>query len=124
MLLQSFNNQFQWIRTFEFDMAARIQLHGSADKISLYRNFAFSTIDQDCEQDSFRPTIVKNFVHCGAHSSAGLQDIIDQDDSSIVNIGWQTRWFYRGMQTFAGKVIAIKGNVQSAQLSIRRNTLL
>ena len=70
-------------------MTTTIERHGLPNDIGLYRNFTFTPIDQDCQYDFLRPAIVENFIHCGAYGSSRLQDIIDQDDGSIVDIGWQ-----------------------------------
>jgi hypothetical protein len=53
-----------------------------------------------------------------------LQDIIDQNDSSIVDIDRQAGRSYRWMQASPGEIIAIEGNIESSQLGVGSYALL
>ena len=87
--------------------------------VGLDRNFAFAAVNQDRQQYLSGSTVVKNFVHRGADGATRLQHVIDQHNHLVVYVGWQVGWFYGWVQTNAGEIIAIKGNVELTQLSGR-----
>ena len=72
-----------------------------------------AAIDQDCELDFFGAADVAESVECGAGGAAAVEDIIDEDDDFVGDVGGNGGFvdFDSGLLV---KVVAVHGDIHNA----------
>src|SRR5574343_834810 len=83
---------------------------------SAYRQLAAAAIGQHGQRDRGRTTVVEQLIDRRAGSPPGVEHVIDQDDMAPLDIERNDRRPALRMQALLGKVVAVEGDVDQADL--------
>jgi len=91
-------------------------VHPRDEVIRLNRQFPPASIRDDRQFDAAGPSVVQEGIERGSNGAAGIQDIIDENDSAPGNLERNDTRAYERVGQGGRGVISIKGNVYRAQL--------
>src|SRR5579863_1462721 len=83
-----------------------------SDVVRPDRQFAMTSINQDGELDQSRSSKIHEAVERGADRPSGIEDVVHQDDFSIIQIGRNVSSFDRRVPLSGIEVIPVKGHIE------------
>ncbi len=75
--------------------------------------FPAPTVHQNRQRNPAGPSEINQGVHCGPYRSAGIENVIHQDNYFIIQANRNFRFSNYGLVVNPGPIVSIEGNVQS-----------
>ena len=92
---------------------------GAADEAGLDGQFAMAAVDEHAKADAARTAEIEEAVHCGAYGAAGIENVVDKQQISIINGERNFARLDNGLRGDGGKIVAIESDVESADRDFR-----
>ena len=95
-----------------------------ANIIGHYWQFPMASIHDATKPDRSGTSISHQCIHGRTNRSAGVKNIVDQDDIPLFNIEWNLRCLYFRHAPFCTKIIAVKGYIQHPEIRFPAKLIL
>src|SRR5487761_911053 len=92
---------------------------GATDETGFDGQLTMAAVDEHAKTDAAGATEIEKAVHGGAHGASGIENVIDEEQVSIVDRKRNFARLDNGLRRDGGKIVAVESNVERAHRNFR-----